>query len=394
MGKKSINRRKFFTLLGTGGVALATQPISELGMEQTQIQTQNQTVQKPSTNIKDAAKVPRNATSMPGKFPGKVVHIRNSKSVVNDEPVEKQANLMIEKAMLELTGENSLRKAWRIFVNPYDRIGLKVNPIGGRLLSTSHAVVKSVINQLQESGIDKKQIIIWDRRPVQFLEAGFTSKKYPGIKIIGTEEVDDKGSFYDKEGKLYSLKNNDQNWYYYADYEEKYDAEVMPIIINEGKYSYFSTIVTKDLDKIINIPILKNNGNRITNAMKNVAFGSVSNTMRLHKQLWHETCAEVCAFAPIRDKVVLNICDALRGGFNGGPHPTSPEFLCNFNSILIATDPVALDRISAEIMLKKRISEGFQKPGSIPEIDFLTLASSLGLGVSDINKIELSKVDL
>ena len=48
------------------------------------------------------------------------------------------------------------------------------------------------------------------------------------------------------------------------------------------------------------IPILKNAGGSITNAMKNPAFGSVSNTGRLHTQLWNETCAEVCAFAPLR----------------------------------------------------------------------------------------------
>lgn len=394
MKNKSLNRRKFFTLLGTGGFALAALPITDLVDGQTPIQSEKQQQTKPATNFRDAAKVPRNSLSLPGKFPGKVVHIKSANSVKNNEPVETEAYIMLKKAILELTGQKNFKKAWRMFVNPGDRIGIKVNPIGGRMVSTSHAVVKSIINQLIESGISKEQIIIWDRRPVQFEEAGYTTKNYPGIKIIGTEEFDANGSFYDKEGKLYSLKNNDPDWYYYADYEEKYDAEVMPIIINEGKYSFFSKIVTKELDKIINVPILKNNSNRITGAMKNLAFGSISNTMRLHKDLWSETCAEVCSFAPIRDKVVLNICDALKGSFNGGPHPTNPQFICNYNSLLVATDPVALDRISAEVLLAKRIAEGLQKSGSTPVIEFMTMASALNLGVSDINKIDLRKFDL
>ena len=235
MKNKSLNRRKFFTLVGTGSFALAALPIADLLDGQATTQSEKQLQTKPGTNFRDAAKVPRNNSSMPGKFPGKVVHIKNANSVINNSPVEKAAYAMLKKAMTELTGQKSISRAWRMFVNPGDRIGIKVNPIGGRMVSTSHAVVKSIINQLIESGIAKEQIIIWDRRPVQFEEAGYTAKNYPGIKILGTEEFDSNGSFYDKEGKLYSLKYNDPDWYYYADYEEKYDAEVMPIIINEGK---------------------------------------------------------------------------------------------------------------------------------------------------------------
>ena len=130
---------------------------------------------------------------------------------------------------------------------------------------------------------------------------------------MGTELQDENGSFYDKDGKLYGERNIDKEWFYWADVDGEYDSETMPYMINGGKYSYFTRIVTRDLDKIINIPILKNAGGSITNAMKNLAYGSVSNTGRLHAKLWNETCAEVCAFAPLRDKVVLNICDGLTG---------------------------------------------------------------------------------
>jgi hypothetical protein len=385
---KYLNRRRFFTLLGAGTAAIAAKPLKGIIPENL-----FQAKPKPSTNIADALKQPRTPMSMPGKFPGKVVRIINTRSVVNDEPVESEAYIMIKNAMLELTGEKSLKNAWRTFVNPGEKIGLKVNPVAGKLLFTSHAVVKSVVKQLTESGIDKKNIIIWDRRDMELQDVGFTAINYPGIKITGTEMKDESGSFYDKEGKLYGERNIDKNWYYRADVESDYDSETMPYMINTGKYSYFSRIVTQEVDKIINIPILKNAGSSVTNAMKNLAFGSVSNTGRLHTDLWNETCAEVCAFAPLRDKVVLNITDGIRGCFNGGPG-ANPQFICNYNTILAASDPVATDRIAYDIIAEKRISEGLLKTPNPDSLTFLKIASDLGLGVFNKEKIILKTIDL
>ncbi|HNW56385.1 MAG TPA: DUF362 domain-containing protein [Bacteroidales bacterium] len=387
MKKRSLNRRKFFTIIGAGSAAIALRPSSIFAAETVQPKA------KPSTNIKDAGRIARNSMSMPGKYPGQVVLITSSKSVVDDEPVEKEAYLMIEKAVKELSGQKDIKKAWRTFVSPGEKIGLKVNPVAGKLLSTSHAVTKSVVKQLIESGIDKSDIIIWDRREMELIDTGFTAENYPGIRIMGTECKDSEGSFYDKEGKLYGEKNIDKDWYYWADVEDVYDSETIPYMINTGKYSYFTKIVTQELDKIINIPILKNAGGSITNAMKNLAFGSISNTGRLHKELWNDTCAEVCAFAPLRDKVVLNICDGLRGCFNGGPG-ANPQFICNYNSILVSTDPVAVDRIGYDIITEKRIAEGIQKSANPDSLKFLKMASELGLGISEKEKINLSVIKL
>jgi uncharacterized protein (DUF362 family) len=387
MRGRTLNRRRFFTILGAGGASLAVKPLSGLSTNQVQVTS------KPSTNISDASKKPRTSASMPGKFPGRVVLIKNINSVVNDVPVEAAAYMMLKRSMLELTGQKDLKKAWRMFVKPGEKIGLKVNPVAGRLLFTSHAVVQSVVKQLTESGIDRNDIIIWDRRDMELKDTGFTHDNYPGIAIRGTELQDEKGSFVDEKGKLYGERNIDKEWYYWADVEGEYDAETMPYMVNGGKFSYFTKIVTKEVDKIINIPILKNAGGSITNAMKNLAFGSVSNTGRLHAKLWNDTCAEVCAFAPLRDKTVLNICDGLRGCFNGGPG-ANPQFICNFNTMLVSTDPVAMDRIGYDIIAEKRIAEGLQKAPSPESLTFLTMATALGLGVSDKKKIDLKVFEM
>ena len=383
-----LSRRKFFSSLAAAGVGSTLLP----GSIQ-RILAQIPGNDKPSTNIAEAMKHPRVPASMPGKFPGKVVQIFHEHSVAGKSIDPGVTNEMVKKGMLTLSGSESVSDAWRMFVSPSDRVGLKVNPIGGPLLSTSLEITRAVIGQLLEAGIPKKNILIWDRREFELHDAGFTTDNFPGITIIGTERKDEKGSYYDGDGKLYGEQMIDRNWYYMADCEEKYDAETIPYMINEGKYSYFSSIVTQRVDKIINIPVLKNAGPTVTLCMKNLAYGSISNTGRLHKKLWAETCAEVCAFPPLRDKVVLNIADGIRGCYNGGPE-AKPEFITEYKTILIGTDPVAVDRIGYEIVLKKRIEEKVQKEDNPKGKKFMELAQNLRLGIAELDKIELKKISL
>ncbi|MBW6491725.1 MAG: DUF362 domain-containing protein [Lentimicrobium sp.] len=380
-------RRNFFKLAAAGslGAILAPSPLKT-------VLSQVQDTDKPSTNIADALKFPKTETSMPGKFPGKVVKVYNPGSVEDDKPVKPVAYKMLSNAMLKLTGAESLSEAWLMFVQPHEKIGLKLNPIGGKLLSTSHEVVQSVIDQLLEAGIPKENLVLFDRREFQLHEAGFTAEAYPDIGITGTEKKDADGSYYGKDGKLYSEEMIDRDWYYFADVDGEYDDYTIPYMVNGGKYSYFTKICTQQLDKIINIPLLKNAGASITLCLKNLGYGVISNTGRLHAQLWGDTSAEVCCFPPVRDKVVLNIADGLRGCFQGGPG-ANPQFICNYNTVLVGTDPVAVDRIGYDIVLAKRIDEGIQQEDSPRGRQFMEYAAQLGLGEADITKINLIEMN-
>lgn len=397
-----VNRRNFLRLAGAGAAAAAAAPVAQAmsratapaATDSNPVTAVNQTPQdKPATNIADASKVARGPNSMPGLYPGLVAVVKNTRSVKDNAIVEQEVYDMIARSMLELTGEKKLKKAWRKFVSPGERIGLKVNPVAGKSLSTSHEVVRAVIAQLEESGIKRSQLTIWDRREFELTDVGFTAENYPGIRIVGTEQMDKDGLYYGKDGKLYGEHMIDRDWYYWADVEGEYDEYTMPYMVNGGKYSYYTKIVTQDLDKIINIPILKNAGMTVTLALKNLAFGSVSNTGRLHAKLWNETCAQVCAFAPVRDKVVLNIVDGIKGCFNGGPG-ANPQFFCDYHTIMAGTDPVAVDRIGYDIVLAKRIAEGLQKEGTPQALEFMLQAEKLSLGVADRSKIEVKEVVL
>ena len=386
---KGLTRRSFFktsALMGIGAALSSWLPKS--------LQAQDPVKPpKPGTNIQDALKHPRTEWSMPGKYPAKVVQVTHAGCVVERKPQLEPARDMVKEGMLALTGASSINEAWRQFVRPGEKIGLKVNPVAGKELSTSLEITRAVAEQLMAAGIPASDIVIWDRRQFELEEVGFTGEAFPGMTIAGTEIRDKEGSFVDASGKLYGEAMIDKNWYYWADVDGEYDAETMPYMVNGGKYSYFSKICTEQVDKIINIPILKNAGASVTISMKNLAYGAISNTGRLHKDLWSETTAEVCAFPPLRDKVVLNIVDGMIGCYQGGPG-ANPQYITDFKVMLFGTDPVAVDRIGYDIIYKKRVQEQIVKEESPRGRQFLALAENLGLGTADIARIDLKSVSL
>lgn len=382
-----MQRRNFFKSIAATGLGAALSPV----IKSAPVYTADS--DKPKTNIAEAMAVPRTTLSMPGRYPGRVVKANNANAVVDGKPSEEAAYEMLKRCMLELTGEHDLSKAWLQFVGPDDVIGIKVNPVAGKLLTTSHAVTRSIVKQLEEAGIHRANMMIWDRREMQLHETGYTEDNYPGIKIKGTECQDAQGGFINKEGKFYSEDRIDKKCYFFADVEGEYDAYTMPYMVNGGKNSYFTKICTEDVTKIINVPVLKNAGSAVTLCLKNLAFGAITNTGRLHQQLWHETCAYACAFSPLRDKVVLNIVDGLIGCFDGGPS-ANPQFMCNYNTLLVGSDPVAVDRIGHDIVIAKRIEEGIQVKDKPEAIRFMHLAEELKLGIADRNNISLTEFNV
>jgi uncharacterized protein (DUF362 family) len=345
------------------------------------------------TNIDEVRSIPRVAGSLPGKYPGKVVRVKTGPNPVGQKIDGARVRKELERGMAELTGEKKMGKAWAHFARPKDVVGIKVNPIGEAILSTKPEVVDAIIAGLMAAGVPKTNIVIWDRRLFQLEAAGFTAARFPGIRILGTEMKGPNGEFYDDKGELWAKDNIDREALpYVADLEMKYNKETLGYMINEGKESYFTKIVTEKVTKIVNVPILKNAGATTTCCLKNLSYGSLSNTSRLHK-IWMKSVAEPCAFPVLRDKVVLNIVDGLQACYDGGPG-ANPKYIYDSSVLLLGSDPVAVDAVAHDIIVKERMARGVQQVDTGGRSAFLELAEGLGLGVAARDKIMISEVNL
>ena len=128
-------------------------------------------------------------------------------------------------------------------------------------------------------------------------------------------------------------------------------------------------------------------------ATKNIGYGAVCNTGRLHEPLFLDVCIEVLAFALVRDKMVLEVTDSLTGQYDGGPGPNA-KFAYIDNSIYFATDPFALDMHCHAVIVAKRKSMGVTVNENPHFTEYLRYAEKLGLGIADPAKIKFSPVKL
>jgi len=349
---------------------------------------------RPKTNVEDALKVPRTARSLPGPFPGRVVEINDPRSLPEGKPDGKVIAGMFEKGVTQLTGQ-SLKDSFGLFFTKDDVVGLKVNPVGPGLISTRLELVDAVIAWLEKAGLPRKNIIIWDRFDYMLKDAGFTPERFPGVGLEGLQTMDeaaqegkkqDNSAWLNTDGTHVSAPNFDRENYYWADVEGPKDLGYLNQGVFNGKFSYFGKLVTKKLTKIVNLPAFKNTGNAISMATKNIGYGAVCNTNRLHGPLFLDVCVDVPAFPAIRDKMVLNVTDALRAQYDGGPDGNA-KFCYLYGSLFFATDPFALDMVCHKLIVEKRKAMGVAVNENPRFTEYLRYAERLGLGAVSAPKL-------
>jgi len=353
---------------------------------------------KPKTNIDEALKIPRTKTSLPGLCPGRVVEVHDPAAMPDGKTDPEVVRSMFEKGIAALTGK-SPKESINLLFAPDDVVGLKVNPVGPGLISTRLELVDAVAGWLEAGGIPRKNIVIWDRFDYMLTDAGFTAGRFPGMTIEGLQTMDEAAQEADAEKKTadnskwlkadgthVSVPNFDLEKYYWADVEGPKDLGYLNQHVFNGKYSYFGKLLTKRLTKIINLPVFKNSGNAISMATKNIGYGAVCNTNRLHAPLFLDVCVEVLAFPDVRDKMVLNITDSLRAQYDGGPGPNA-KFAYVDNRLYLATDPFALDMVCHNLLVAKRKEMGVSVNENPRFTEYLRYAEKLGLGVVSAEKI-------
>lgn len=231
---------------------------------------------------------------------------------------------LVDRAMQALFDRDNPTEAWRKLVRPGESVGLKVNTLGGRGISTNLHIVEAICERLQEAGIKANDITVWDRSSDELERAGFrVSIGGNGVQCFGTDRVG---------------------------YEEG-------LVAYGSVGSRLSKILTRRSAALINIPVLKDHdGAGVTIALKNM-YGVIHNPNKYHPDGCNPYIADLNMLPEISTRMRLNLCDATTAMYEGGPgYKLEHSWRCD--SLLASQDPVALDYTGWQIIERKRAELG------------------------------------
>ena len=110
---------------------------------------------------------------------------------------------MLDHAMQTYAGSRNPLDPWKRIVRPGQVVGLKVNTIAGKGLSTNIALVEAICARLQQAGIRAGDIIVWDRTNRELQRAGYVISTDPAhVRCFGTDSVG-----YEEEQLSFGLVN-------------------------------------------------------------------------------------------------------------------------------------------------------------------------------------------
>jgi uncharacterized protein (DUF362 family) len=248
--------------------------------------------------------------------------------------------------------------AWSKLVRSGDTVSLKVNTLGGRGISTNVHLVEAICERLQEAGVRAGDIVVWDRDSEEMERAGFHL-------AVGGDRVQCYGT--DRVG-----------------YEEDLSAWG-----NVG--GCLSKILTRHSNVLINVPVLKDHdGAGVTIALKNM-YGVIHNPNKYHPNGCNPYVADLNMLPEIRSKMRLTICDATTAMYEGGPG-YKLEHSWNANTLLVSTDPVALDYTGWKMIERKRAEKKWKTLEAEQRAPVYIATAADGdhrLGTNDPKKISL-----
>ena len=262
---------------------------------------------------------------------------------------------LLGKSIVAATGISNLGAAWGSLFDRKDVVGIKVNSLAGSGLSSHPVLVAAIVKGLAGAGIPKENIIVWDRAEHELSAAGFSPETVAGARILGT---DSRGAGYESD--------------------IEFSGEIG---------SCFSTILSRMCTAIINVPVLKDHDlSGVSLGMKNF-YGAIHNPNKYHDDNCDPYIADLNQHPLITRKMRLVICDGLKGQYHGGPS-SREQWAWPAGTLLVGTDPVAVDRIGLELIEEKRKEVGMDSLKAVGrEAKHIQTAAGRGLGGGDIAKI-------
>jgi len=249
---------------------------------------------------------------------------------------------MVNRLVLAVTGQTDVAKAWGSLVSPNDKVGIKISAAGGELFATHRDIVNAIVDGLVSAGQTRSNIIVWDRSLDGIELAGYRLDKegYQMKSIAPKNGYDPQAVFtVPLSGKLI-----------WGDLEFRTDRGTVPLMSDSDSTSddsHFARILSSEVTKIINVPVLSDSGTcGIAGCLYSMTIPNIDNWRRFTQSLWgHSAIAQIYGMPIIRSKVVLNIMDGLVAQYAGGPQ-SQPNFAVHYATILASKDPVAIDALA------------------------------------------------
>jgi len=333
---------------------------------------------------------------IPGPYPGRVVEVDHPGCILNGRYQREPVQNMMRRGMQELTGAPDWQSAWRSFFNKGDVVGIKVSPVGGPHLCSDALVLASILEGLQAASVPLRDVVVFNRYRGETLEAGIDKWLPGGVRFVAASEkydnvqLDMGGYDGDHYMEMALIKPGDN----------PNDAHF--------RRSYVAKVVAQQVNKIINLPVLKHHQSAgVTITLKNMSHGFVNNVNRSHLTPTLNACGSfipsVVSLPIIRQKVVLHIVDAVKASYHGGPSG-KPQFIWEEKKMYFGTDPVAIDKTGWKAIDAKRQQVGMapialSKPDKFStflncQVEHIEIAGMLQLGEFDDKKIDVKRVQL
>lgn len=273
-----------------------------------------------------------------------------------------QLSHLIKKALNLLSGVSSPDESLNRILGKRKKIGIKINTIGGKKISTRPELALSLAKIITDDKNQSRRVIIWDRTNRELKDAGY--KLVQGRESIQVFGTDTQGMGYDR--RLFSSPNTG---------------------------SLFSKIQLDQIDASISLAILKDHGLAgVTAGMKNY-FGAIHNPNKYHDNNCDPFIPEIFSLDPVRRKHCLTILDGLKIQFHKGPS-FHERWASRENLLIFGFDPVAVDTVGWMIIEKLRASSGLPsllEEGREPS--YLKTSQKMKLGTALKEKIKIFEIE-
>jgi len=296
---------------------------------------------------------PKSAPSRPVVAVARREGLAAASGAIDPKLLEAALGAAVARAAGEATPVGAMRRLFK----PTDVVGIKVNCLGGRGVSTRPEVALQLAAFLQAAGLPADRIYVWDRTDRELRAAGYTIGAGRGVRVFGTNE----------------------------DFDER--------LVEWGpSASRFDRVLANELTALISCSVLKDHGLAGASLTMKNWYGVVHNPNKLHDDNCAPFVPHLVACPVIHDKLRLNVVDGALAQCHGGPS-RAPRWAWPYGGFLASTDPVAVDAVGRQVLEERRKEVGLpplaaegREPGHIAG------AAKLGLGEDDPARIQRVEV--